>query len=168
MKRVVSSISELARANELTWGSKDMLFFYYYALINYMLYPFQARSRRTFALIRALFVFVFLHYFLIVYLKLHHGLLHCALLNLHGSGMMHHRLHTSTLQTLFIAASIPALVVAPFLTARSIRSGSSCSIAWVYSCVAMSSNWSAIFFNMLSRYICTWGSAIQILLSPKR
>ena len=31
-------------------------------------------------------------------------------------------------QTLFIAASIPALVVAPFLTARSIRSASSCSI----------------------------------------
>ena len=32
-------------------------------------------------------------------------------------------------QTLFIAASIPALVVAPFLTARSIRSASSCNIA---------------------------------------
>ncbi|MDP8888403.1 MAG: hypothetical protein M3M89_02090, partial [Thermoproteota archaeon] len=32
-------------------------------------------------------------------------------------------------QTLFIAASIPALVIAPFLTARSIRSGSSCNIA---------------------------------------
>jgi hypothetical protein len=32
-------------------------------------------------------------------------------------------------QTLFIAASIPALVVAPFLTARSIRSASSCKIA---------------------------------------
>ena len=31
-------------------------------------------------------------------------------------------------QTLFIAASIPALVVAPFLTARSIRSASSCKI----------------------------------------
>src|ERR687895_2159531 len=31
-------------------------------------------------------------------------------------------------QTLFIAASIPALVVAPFLTARSIRSASSCNI----------------------------------------
>jgi len=31
-------------------------------------------------------------------------------------------------QTLFIAASIPALVVAPFLTARSIKSASSCSI----------------------------------------
>jgi hypothetical protein len=31
-------------------------------------------------------------------------------------------------QTLFIAASIPALVVAPFLIARSIRSASSCSI----------------------------------------
>jgi len=31
-------------------------------------------------------------------------------------------------QTLFIAASIPALVVAPFLTARSIRSASSCHI----------------------------------------
>jgi hypothetical protein len=32
-------------------------------------------------------------------------------------------------QTFFIAASIPALVVAPFLTARSIRSASSCKIA---------------------------------------
>jgi hypothetical protein len=32
-------------------------------------------------------------------------------------------------QTLFIAASIPALVVAPFLTARSIKSASSCNIA---------------------------------------
>lgn len=32
-------------------------------------------------------------------------------------------------QTLFIAASIPALLVAPFLTARSIRSASSCNIA---------------------------------------
>ena len=32
-------------------------------------------------------------------------------------------------QTLFIAASIPALVVAPFLTARSIRSASSCNVA---------------------------------------
>ena len=32
-------------------------------------------------------------------------------------------------QTLFIAASIPALVVAPFLIARSIRSASSCNIA---------------------------------------
>ncbi len=32
-------------------------------------------------------------------------------------------------QTLFIAASIPALVVAPFLTARSIRSATSCNIA---------------------------------------
>ena len=32
-------------------------------------------------------------------------------------------------QTLFIAASIPALVVATFLTARSIRSASSCNIA---------------------------------------
>jgi hypothetical protein len=32
-------------------------------------------------------------------------------------------------QTLFIAASIPALIVAPFLTARSIRSASSCNIA---------------------------------------
>jgi hypothetical protein len=32
-------------------------------------------------------------------------------------------------QTLFIAASIPALVIAPFLTARSIRSASSCNIA---------------------------------------
>ncbi len=32
-------------------------------------------------------------------------------------------------QTLFIAASIPALVVAPFITARSIRSASSCNIA---------------------------------------
>jgi hypothetical protein len=32
-------------------------------------------------------------------------------------------------QTLFIAASIPALVVAPFLTARSIKSASSCSIS---------------------------------------
>jgi hypothetical protein len=34
-------------------------------------------------------------------------------------------------QTLFIAASIPALVIAPFLTARSIRSSttSSCNIA---------------------------------------
>lgn len=32
-------------------------------------------------------------------------------------------------QTLFIAASIPALVVAPFLIARSIRSASSCKIA---------------------------------------
>ena len=32
------------------------------------------------------------------------------------------------LQTLFIAASIPALVVAPFLTARSIRSASSCKL----------------------------------------
>jgi hypothetical protein len=32
-------------------------------------------------------------------------------------------------QTLFIAASIPALVVAPFLTARSVRSASSCNIA---------------------------------------
>ena len=32
-------------------------------------------------------------------------------------------------QTLFIAASIPALVVAPFLTARSIRSASSCNIS---------------------------------------
>ena len=31
-------------------------------------------------------------------------------------------------QTLFIAASIPALVVAPFLTARSIKSASSCNI----------------------------------------
>jgi hypothetical protein len=31
-------------------------------------------------------------------------------------------------QTLFIAASIPALVIAPFLTARSIRSASSCNI----------------------------------------
>jgi hypothetical protein len=31
-------------------------------------------------------------------------------------------------QTLFIAASIPALVVAPFLTARSIRSASSCNV----------------------------------------
>ncbi|MDP9462176.1 MAG: hypothetical protein M3O97_00330 [Thermoproteota archaeon] len=31
-------------------------------------------------------------------------------------------------QTLFIAASIPALVVAPFLSARSIRSASSCNI----------------------------------------
>src|ERR671924_575280 len=31
-------------------------------------------------------------------------------------------------QTLFIAASIPALVVAPFLTARSIRSASSCKL----------------------------------------
>jgi hypothetical protein len=31
-------------------------------------------------------------------------------------------------QTIFIAASIPALVVAPFLTARSIRSASSCNI----------------------------------------
>src|SRR5918999_1397145 len=31
-------------------------------------------------------------------------------------------------QTVFIAASIPALVVAPFLTARSIRSASSCNI----------------------------------------
>jgi hypothetical protein len=31
-------------------------------------------------------------------------------------------------QTLFIAASIPALVVAPFLTARSIRSASGCNI----------------------------------------
>jgi hypothetical protein len=31
-------------------------------------------------------------------------------------------------QTLFIAASIPALIVAPFLTARSIRSASSCNI----------------------------------------
>src|SRR5919108_637794 len=31
-------------------------------------------------------------------------------------------------QTLFIAASIPALVVAPFLTARSIRSASSCNL----------------------------------------
>jgi hypothetical protein len=31
-------------------------------------------------------------------------------------------------QTLFIAASIPALVVAPFLTARSIRSAASCNI----------------------------------------
>ncbi len=31
-------------------------------------------------------------------------------------------------QTLFIAATIPALVVAPFLTARSIRSASSCNI----------------------------------------
>jgi hypothetical protein len=31
-------------------------------------------------------------------------------------------------QTLFIAASIPALVVAPFLTARSIRCASSCNI----------------------------------------
>jgi hypothetical protein len=30
-------------------------------------------------------------------------------------------------QTLFIAASIPALVVAPFLTARSIKSASSCN-----------------------------------------
>ena len=32
-------------------------------------------------------------------------------------------------QTLFIAASIPALLVAPFLTARSIRSASSCNVA---------------------------------------
>ena len=32
-------------------------------------------------------------------------------------------------QTLFIAASIPVLLVAPFLTARSIRSASSCNIA---------------------------------------
>jgi hypothetical protein len=32
-------------------------------------------------------------------------------------------------QTLFIAASIPALLVAPFLTARSIKSASSCNIA---------------------------------------
>ena len=32
-------------------------------------------------------------------------------------------------QTLFIVASIPALVVAPFLTARSIRSASSCNIS---------------------------------------
>lgn len=32
-------------------------------------------------------------------------------------------------QTLFIAASIPPLVVAPFLTARSIRSASSCNIS---------------------------------------
>jgi hypothetical protein len=32
-------------------------------------------------------------------------------------------------QTLFIAASIPALVIAPFLTARGIRSASSCNIA---------------------------------------
>ncbi len=32
-------------------------------------------------------------------------------------------------QTLFIAASIPALIIAPFLTARSIRSASSCNIA---------------------------------------
>jgi hypothetical protein len=32
------------------------------------------------------------------------------------------------LQTLFIAASIPALVIAPFLTARSIRSASSCKL----------------------------------------
>ena len=31
-------------------------------------------------------------------------------------------------QTLFIAASIPALIVAPFLTARSIKSASSCNI----------------------------------------
>jgi hypothetical protein len=31
-------------------------------------------------------------------------------------------------QTVFIAASIPALVVAPFLTARSIRYASSCNI----------------------------------------
>jgi hypothetical protein len=31
-------------------------------------------------------------------------------------------------QTLFIAASIPALIIAPFLTARSIRSASSCKI----------------------------------------
>jgi hypothetical protein len=31
-------------------------------------------------------------------------------------------------QTLFIAASIPALVVAPFLIARSIKSASSCNI----------------------------------------
>ena len=33
------------------------------------------------------------------------------------------------LQTLFIAASIPALVAAPFLTARSIRSASSCKLS---------------------------------------
>ncbi len=33
------------------------------------------------------------------------------------------------LQTIFIAASIPALVVAPFLTARSIRSASSCKLS---------------------------------------
>jgi hypothetical protein len=33
------------------------------------------------------------------------------------------------LQTLFIAASIPALVVAPFLTARSIRSASGCKLS---------------------------------------